>query len=237
LKKQLINQITIAGTIAAGKSTLREKFGAPYLRMVEPIDEDQHLDWWDHEAQVDANNPYRGLEEVDGEPRLFIEKNPYLIDFGKNPAGNTPLMECYLLARHRIEYEAMLMSHRPIVSDWGFPATFAKILFSDGIFGRRDYDNFLACERVMSKYLPSLIIVLVGAETAYRRNKKRARECEAQLPLSYFVRLEEEILDHCGRLASRHGVVVREIDCNNIGLVGVRDILVENSLPPIEVAP
>lgn len=164
--------IIIEGNIGAGKSTFAKLLA-------------KHLD-----GGVYVPEPAEG-------------SNPYLEDYYKDSKRYAFNTQMFLLS-HR--YRAQKKAQSIIRSDKkGFfvmdrsyygDVCFAVVQKEKGYFDERDYSTYLSIHSDMKQNLdvPSVAIFLdVTPETANKRIKTRARNCEAGVPIDYLRSLDTQI--------------------------------------------
>lgn len=161
--------ISILGVLGVGKSTLLDSFPEEkYTRVEEPVED----------------NPWL-------EP--FYAELKYLYELRKvgnlSPARTTPMMEVYLLARQKRDIEEAKKRGKIVVSDYGCPGVFARLLHKDKIISDLDYKTFKLVECV-TKVIPDIVIYLRGLDFAFGNIKKRGRKCEEGLSEKYLVDLD-----------------------------------------------
>jgi deoxyadenosine/deoxycytidine kinase len=178
--------VEILGTIGIGKSTLLSWFpDESYVKVSEPV----------------AENPW--LE-------AFYAEYNYLTKLraigNTSPARTTPMMEMWLQAyrtnriREAQEQAQHPTGNRHIVTDFGRPAVFAKMLRDDGIISRLDYETFLEVERA-TRVEADLTILLIDVDLAWANCRERARGCESGLTYEYLEHLESQYFKSCGNQA------------------------------------
>lgn len=162
--------ISILGVIGIGKSVLLARFpGEKYTKVKEPVED----------------NPW--LES-------FYAELKYLYELRKignsSPARTTPMMEVYLLSRQKRDIEIAKKPGKPIVSDYGCPGVFARLLYQDKIISDLDYETFKMVEGV-ARVVPDIIFYLTGIDFALKNIEKRGRECEIGIPDGYLINLDK----------------------------------------------
>ena len=129
--------------------------------------------------------------------------NPYLDDYYKDPARYAFNMQMFLLTKR---YRAQKKAQSAIKCDQGGfyvmdrsyygDVCFAVVQKEKRYFDDRDYQTYLAHHADMKEELdvPQVAIFLdVTPETSNERIKKRARNCEAGVPIDYLNSLNIEI--------------------------------------------
>jgi deoxyadenosine kinase len=168
--------IAISGIIGAGKSTLCKNLG-------------------------DIMNC-----DVFYEP---VKENPYLEKFYKDMKKYACIMQIYLLKERFNKHQQMVWSQRNIIQDRSIyeDVIFAKMLRESGDIDELDFETYRDLYSAMTSFLrqPDLIVYLdVKPEIALKRIKKRSRNCETSIPLSYLENLqkgyEEWLEDVDGRI-------------------------------------
>jgi len=142
--------IGVAGIIGAGKTTLCDKLAAKL-------------------------NVKRAVESVDG--------NPYLDDFYKDMEKYGFPMQVHLLCERFKQHQKVVWSDEGVVQDRTIyeDPIFARMLRDIGKIEERDYITYTKLFDAMLCFLrrPNIIVYLdVTVETALKRIKKRARDCE-----------------------------------------------------------
>lgn len=179
--------IAIEALIGAGKSTLVSKL-----------------------AERDSLMPF--FEPVDA--------NPFLNLYYEDPKRWAYAMQVNLLAvRYKMSLEAHLRSlrgetcvlDRSIYGD----AAFALVQKWDGYFTDAEFESYVKMHELLVPQLayPDMILYLeIAPEDVVERIKKRARDCEAGLPLEYLKKLNEAYQIVLTQL-SQHTKIIR-IDAN-----------------------
>jgi len=172
--------VEILGTIGIGKSTLLSWFPEnDYVKVSEPVSENPWLEAF--YAEYAYLQKLRAIGNV-------------------SPARTTPMMEMWLQAyrtnriREAQEQAIHPTGNRHIVTDFGRPAVFAKMLHADGIISKLDYETFLEVERATA-IGADLTIFLKGVDLAWSNCRERARGCESGLTYGYLARLELQYTD------------------------------------------
>lgn len=202
--------ISILGVIGVGKSTLLNRFpGKEYTRVEEPVED----------------NPWL---------KSFYAELKYLYELRKvgnlSPARTTPMMEVYLLARQKRDIEEAKKGEKSVVSDYGCPGAFARLLHKDKIISDLDYKTFKLVESV-TKVIPDIVIYLQGLEFAFGNIKTRGRECEAGITEEYLFDLDKSYQIELQKYRGLGVDVYRFSWPDPLDLIN--DILVEQWLPEI----
>jgi len=187
--------IEILGIIGAGKSTLLETFPTDYEIVREPVDENAWLP-------------------------IFYAELAYVEQLKKvgryAPAVSTPLMECYLAAKRKNDIDKAKKVGKPVVTDFGRPQVFARMLLAHKTINEFDYTTFLeiskACEIV-----PEIVIYLDSLDRAYVNMKNRGRAIESGLTYEYLTNLHREYEKEIAALESSRTTSIFKIKWGNGG--------------------
>ena len=142
--------------------------------------------------------------------------NPFLSDYYRDPKGTAYKMQMHLLhARFtstRYAQAAALAGKGWYILDRSYygDICFAKVQENDGFFTPAEATSYLAAHRNMREFIepPTAAIFLDAApEVCADRIAKRARKCEASVPLSYLRQLDRQIEKLRLTLASRCPVI------------------------------
>jgi len=174
--------IEILGVIGIGKSTLLRAFpDEDYVKVQEPVEDNPWL------APFYAELSYlQALRKVGN----------------LAPARTTPIMEVYLQARRKNEIFRGWQKDpfRPIVTDYGRPGAFARLLHNAKIISDLDYKTFLEVQQA-TEFTSTLrtVFYLDGIERAFENMRKRARPCELGVSLEYLKDLDTSYREELGK--------------------------------------
>jgi len=146
------------------------------------------------------------LSNVLGLPAYYepIIDNDYLSDFYKDQKRYSFQFQIYLLNQRFRQQQQIIWQGKGGVQDRTIyeDSVFAKVLKKQGLMDERDYKTYCSLFANMSNFMkkPNLIIHLdVKPEESMERIRKRSRDCETGIPLSYLSELydayEEFIVD------------------------------------------
>ena len=181
--------LEILGTIGIGKSTILEQMDdTKFLKVHEPVKENPYLSAF-----------YAELEYV---------KHARAAGFSV-PTVTTPFLEIWMAAQRSVSIQHAIQTrgNRAVVTDFGWPSVFARILFDDGVISRLHYETFKVVDAAMPEY-GSILVLLTGYQVAYERMRKRGRDCEKNLTLEYLKRLEVEYLKEMDFLRAKGKKVI-----------------------------
>lgn len=138
-----------------------------------------------------------------------VDENEYLEKFYKDIRKYSFPMQIYLLNQRFSQHQKMVWSQKNTIQDRTIyeDVIFAKMLYEDGLMEKLDFETYCDLYKNMSNFLhrPDLIIYLdVDPKIAFERIKKRSRNCESSITLSYLQKLysgyEEWLDDISGRI-------------------------------------
>ena len=158
--------IEILGIIGVGKSTLMEKFSNSYIKINEPVKENPYLEDFYLELQ---SGDYKCLRTI-------------------------PLMEIYLQNKRYYELTKVGSENKNIVTDWGYPEVFAKILYDMKLISNRDYDTFKLVVQNTRVESDLIFYLSMSPEQALKNIKARNRECERGITKEYLTNLDNNYL-------------------------------------------
>lgn len=157
--------------------------------------------------------------------RMFYEpviNNPYLEDYYKDMKRWSFHLQVYFLSK-RFEMQKEILDHpRSAIQDrtiYEDVEIFAPTLYRRGCMDDRDYENYREVFRNMAAFLqPPDLIVYLGClpETALLRIKRRARNCESDIPLDFLQDLHAAYEDWIERAPAL--CPVRTIDTEAVNL-------------------
>lgn len=182
--------ISIAGLIAAGKSTLAKEVST-ILNI--PL----------YEESVD-NNPYLPLfyETISNN----IKPNPYAFP-----------LQIHLLNKRFEQQQQIIWSNKSAIQDRSIyeDSIFAKMLNKSGAMSKLDYETYKNIFRNMSHLMshPTVIIYLdVTPEESFKRLKKRNRDMETTVSLEYLQQLHVAYDEFFKEIAKK--IFVIRVDAN-----------------------
>lgn len=125
-----------------------------------------------------------------------VIKNKYLEDFYKDQKKYAFSLQVFLLNKRFKQQQKIVWNGKGAVQDRTIyeDGVFCKMLYDDGKISQRDYETYTELFQNMENFMrkPNLIVYLdVTAKESYSQIKKRSRDCESTIPLSYLEKLKK----------------------------------------------
>lgn len=152
--------------------------------------------------------------------------NPFLAEYYADPKATAYKMQMHLLhsrfASTRYAQAAALAGKGWYILDRSYygDICFAKVQERDGYFRPAEAESYMTAHRNMREFIepPTAAVFLCAApQTCAKRIAKRARDCEAGVPLDYLCALDEEIARLAEVLRSRCPVILLPWDADRDG--------------------
>ena len=138
--------------------------------------------------------------------------NPFLADYYAHPKETAYKMQLHLLHQRfkstQYAQTAALDGRGWYILDRSYygDICFARVQVRDGFFTRDELLSYLDAHRNMRRFIepPSAAVFLMASpNVCAARIRKRARECEAGVPIEYLEKLDDEIRRLAGILEAR----------------------------------
>lgn len=162
------------------------------------------------------------------------ESNPFLAGAYEEPHRYNLAIQVHLITTWYYSLHKSLAkgTDRLIATDYGEPRCFSMWNWQHGLFPVQDYIEFYRFAAILDNYVPGLVILLSGPQAAYKRARKRGREPDKILELSFYEELEELYKERL-RFYSKYGTPVITLDWSKPDMAAVSDVLVNYGYPPL----